>query len=292
MKAYKGFNKDMTCRGFKYEEGKSFETDEAKMCKTGFHACENPIDCLGYYYPNKSVYHEVELDDVSDEREGDSKVVAKKIKIGARLDIAGLCKAAFEYVKSHCTNEHNAEPGKPATAGENGAATAGERGAATAGENGAATAGYRGAAIADNYGAATAGNYGAATAGNYGAATAGNCGAATAGENGAATAGNCGAATAGNYGAATAGNCGAATAGERGAATSRGSSAAGKNGLSVARGSNVRVKGGIGAILVIAEEGGDYNIKDWKAVVVDGQTVKADTWYKLSNGKLVEQKED
>ena len=253
MKAYKGFNNDMTCRDFKYEEGKSFETDKAKMCETGFHACENPIDCLGYYYPNKSVYHEVELDDVSDEREGDSKVVAKKIKIGARLDIAGLCKATFEYVKSHCTNKYNAEPGKPATAGENGAATAGYRGAATAG--------YRGAA--------------------------------TAGENGAATAGKNGAATAGENGAATAGKNGAATAGKNGAATSRGSSSTGKNGLSVARGNGVKVQGGLGAILVIAEENDyNYDIKEWKAVVVDGETIKADTWYQLVDGELQEVKED
>ena len=104
-----------------------------------------------------------------------------------------------------------------------------------------------------------------------------------------ATAGYRGAATAGNCGAATAGNCGAATAGYSGAATSRGSSASGENGLSVARGNNVRVKGGLGAILVIAEENeSDYDIKHWKAVVVDGENIKADTWYKLEDGELVE----
>ena len=50
-----------------------------------------------------------------------------------------------------------------------------------------------------------------------------------------------------------------------------------------------KVKGGIGAILVIAEERDDtYDIVDWKAVVVDGEVVKADTWYRLENGELVE----
>ena len=103
------------------------------------------------------------------------------------------------------------------------------------------------------------------------------------------TAGNRGAATAGNYGAATAGYYGAATAGDRGAATSRGKSASGENGLSVARGNGVKVKGGLGAVLVIVEENStDYDIKEWKAVVVDGEKVKADTWYKLENGELVE----
>lgn len=80
-----------------------------------------------------------------------------------------------------------------------------------------------------------------------------------------------------------------ATAGNYGAATARGKVSTGSNGLSVARGNNVQVKGGIGAILVIAEEKEDtYDIVDWKAVVVDGKIVKADTWYRLENGELVE----
>lgn len=53
MKAYKGFNKDMTCRGFQYEEGKTYETDKAELCKEGFHACENPLDCFNYYAPER-----------------------------------------------------------------------------------------------------------------------------------------------------------------------------------------------------------------------------------------------
>lgn len=88
---------------------------------------------------------------------------------------------------------------------------------------------------------------------------------------------------------ATAGDYGAATAGDYGAATSRGSASVGANGIACARGNNVRVKGGLGAILVIAEEQPtDYNIAHWKAVEVDGETVKADTWYRLVDGKLVE----
>ena len=99
MKAYKGFNKDMTCRGFKFEEGKTYEEKEARLCEKGFHACLNPLDCMGYYFLNDSVYHEVELDGVSDERHAeDTKVAAKKITIGARLDIAGMVKGAIDFV--------------------------------------------------------------------------------------------------------------------------------------------------------------------------------------------------
>ena len=321
IKAYKAFDKDLSCRGFKYEVGKEYEeTGDIKVCEKGFHACPYPLDVFGYYAPAGSRFCEVEQSGKINDSKSD-KVCSSKIRIGAELDIRGLVKAAVSYVKERCTNECNAEPGKPATAGDSGAATAGDSGAATAGDRGAATAGNYGAATAGDSGAATAGNYGAATAGDYGAATAGNYGAATAGDCGAATAGNYGAATAGDYGAATAGNrgaatagdsgaatagyrgaatagdsgaatagdCGAATAGDNGAATARGKASTGSNGLSVARGKNVQVKGGIGAILVIAEERDDtYDIVDWKAVVVDGEVVKADTWYRLENGELVE----
>ena len=241
IKAYKAFDKDLSCRGFKYEVGKEYEeTGDIKACNKGFHACPYPLDVFGYYAPAGSRFCEVEQSGKIDDSESD-KVCSSKIRIGAELDIRGLVKAAVSYVKERCTNECNAEPGKPATAGYRGAATAGYRGAATAGYSGAATAG--------DYGAATAGDSGAATAGYRGAATAGDCGAATA----------------------------------------RGKASTGSNGLSVARGNNVQVKGGIGAILVIAEEKEDtYDIVDWKAVVVDGEVVKADTWYRLENGDLVE----
>ena len=207
--AYKGFKRNMTCRGFQYEEGQTYETDEAKLCKEGFHACENPIDMLHYYSPGDSEYHEVKMEGVSDERSEDSKVVAKKITVGAKIGVPAICQLTFEYVKSHCTNENNAEAGKPETAGDRGAATAGVSGAATAGDYGAAT--------------------------------------------------------------------------------SIGSSSVGVNGLAVARGNGCKVKGGLGAMLVIAEENDDdSDIKEWKAVIVDGETIKADTWYKLVDGELKE----
>ncbi|WP_458783070.1 DUF7666 domain-containing protein, partial [Phocaeicola dorei] len=182
LKTYKAFDKDLSCRGFKYEVGKEYEeTGDIKACEKGFHACPYPLDVFGYYAPAGSRFCEVEQSGKIDDSESD-KVCSSKIRIGAELDIRGLVKAAISFVKERCTNECNAEPGKPATAGDSGAATAGDYGAATAGNRGAATAG--------DYGAATAGNRGAATAGDRGAATAGNRGAATAGNRGAATAGN------------------------------------------------------------------------------------------------------
>nr|DAH03879.1 MAG TPA: hypothetical protein [Caudoviricetes sp.] len=193
LKTYKAFDKDLSCRGFKYEVGKEYEeTGDIKACEKGFHACPYPLDVFGYYAPAGSRFCEVEQSGKIDGSESD-KVCSSKIRIGAELDIRGLVKAAVSFVKERCTNECNANPGKPATAGDYGAATA------------------------------------------------------------------------------------------------RGKASTGSNGLSVARGNNVQVKGGIGAILVIAEEKEDtHDIVDWKAVLVDGEIVKADTWYRLENGELVE----
>jgi hypothetical protein len=100
VKAYKGFNKDMTCRGFQYKEGETYHEDKAELCESGFHACEDPIDCLAYYEPSTSTYHEVEIDEVDKQRGNDSKVCGKEIKIGAEIDLFGICKAHFEYIKT------------------------------------------------------------------------------------------------------------------------------------------------------------------------------------------------
>ena len=107
MKSYKGFNKDMTCKGFQFKEGETFEHDgEVKLCKSGFHACLNPLECWNHYDILKSEFHEVELDGVSDERDGNrTKVVARKITIGAKMDIKSMVKASVEFVLNSVKKE-------------------------------------------------------------------------------------------------------------------------------------------------------------------------------------------
>ena len=183
IKAYKGFDKDLKCRGRQYTDGvEDHVSDVARLCKEGVHACERPLDVFRYYVPADSVYHEVELAGVLDEHKEDSKICGTDIKVKGKLDIAGLVKAQIEYTKSHCTNKYNAGARGAASAGEFGAASAGNHGAASAGEFGAATAGEFGAASAGYRGVASAGNYGAASAGYGGAAT--SRGKSSVGENG------------------------------------------------------------------------------------------------------------
>ena len=134
---YKGMDKDMKCRGFQYEVGGEYETDKAKACECGFHACEYPLDVFNYYPPAGSRFFEVEQSGSISKSDEDTKVASTKIKIGAELSITGLVKAAVEYTKERCTQDE-------------GASATGIRGAASAtGDQGAASAtGYQGAASA------------------------------------------------------------------------------------------------------------------------------------------------
>ena len=154
----------MTCRDFQYKEGESYEEPSAKACERGFHACEYPLDCLGYYSPNESVYHVVEQSGEISRHSDDTKVASTKIKIGAEINIAGLVKAAIEYTMKRVNPEAKADE---------------RQGASSA---------------TGDYGASSAtGDYGASSAtGDYGASSAtGNCGASSAtGYKGASSAGD------------------------------------------------------------------------------------------------------
>ena len=273
MRAFKGFNKDLTCRGYQYEEGKEFHTERAECCDTGFHACEYPLDCFGYYDPAHSVFHEVELSGEMDKSRDNTKVCATDIKIGARLSIAGLVKMAIDFTMSKVNKEAGSDErhGFASATGDYGASSA-------TGNYGASSAtGYKGASSAT-------GNYGASSAtGNYGASSA-----------------------TGDYGASSAtGNCGASSAtGYKGA-----SSVSDPTGVAVAWGHEARAKGCKGAHLILSDwkyvgarySDGDYmdpyDKESWeltgaKMVVVDGEKIKEDTYYRCIEGEIVEVTED
>ena len=171
MKCYKGFDKDLKCRGYQYEIGREYEEQEAEICSKGFHACEYPLDVFGYYDPASSRYCEVDLD-ANGQTDGDSKRVGKHIKIGAEIGIPGIAKASVEYIKNQ-VNWGNSEESN--TGNYSAATNTGDRSAATnTGDRSAATnTGYRSAATSTgNYSAATNTGYcsAATNTGNYSAA--------------------------------------------------------------------------------------------------------------------------
>ena len=96
MKCYKGFDKNLQCRGFQYEVGKTYETDKADICSCGFHACENPLDVFSYYNPT-SRFCEVDLD-ANDQTHDDSKRVGKTIRIETEIGLSGLIKAGVKFI--------------------------------------------------------------------------------------------------------------------------------------------------------------------------------------------------
>ena len=135
IKSYKGFNKDMTCKNFQYEEGKEYETERAKACECGFHACEYPLDCFSYYNPAQSVFHEVLQSGEMSKNDDDTKVASTKIKIGASINIAGIVKAAIEYTTKRIKKEANSDEdyGASSATGNCGASSAtGYKGASSA----------------------------------------------------------------------------------------------------------------------------------------------------------------
>ena len=280
IESFKGFNKDMTCKGFQYKEGREYEERNAKVCESGFHACEYPLDVFKYYDPAKSVFREVEQSGELSRNGDDSKVSSTKIKIGASINIAGLVKAAIEYTTKRVKKENDSDEdyGASSATGDYGASSA-------TGNYGASSAtGYKGASSATgNYGASSAtGNYGASSAtGDYGASSA-------TGYKGASSA-------TGDYGASSAtGNCGASSA-----TGYKGESIAGdKESIAVAWGYKSKAKGVLGSYLVFADwEGNEkeywapdsWILKGAKMVQVDGTIIKEDTWYIIENGDIIEE---
>lgn len=131
---YKGFNKDMTCKGFQYEEGKEYHEEEATVCEKGFHACEYPLDCFNYYNPVESVFHEVELGEDAHGDRNDTKKCSKSIKVGSRLDIAGIIKAAINYTTKNCIDGKSAGNQSALSGGDQSALSGGNRSVLRGGE--------------------------------------------------------------------------------------------------------------------------------------------------------------
>ena len=126
MKACKGFDKNLRCRGFQYEVGGEYTEETAELCNRGPHACENPLDTLRYYRPGDSRYCEVEIEDNGQRSSYDSKVCGKHIKIGAEIGLKGVINAGVRFVFDKCESatEENAsgESGNAAASGLRGTA--------------------------------------------------------------------------------------------------------------------------------------------------------------------------
>ena len=181
--SYKGFDTELKCRGFQFEIGGSYQHEgHVQACRSGFHACEHPLDVFGYYAPAHSRFAIVEQSGELDRHDDDTKIASAEITIKAEISVPQMIEAAVKWVFDRA----DWKKGNSVKADGAGASATGDRGAASAtGDRGAASAtGYSGAASAtgDSGAASATGDSGAASATGYsGAASAtGYSGAASA----------------------------------------------------------------------------------------------------------------
>ena len=98
--SYKAFGKNMQCLNFQYEVGKEYEMDgEIKCCTRGFHACKSPMEVWDYYDMLNSRYAEVEQSGKIEKEENSTKVCSSRIKIKAELKLADIINIGVEWLK-------------------------------------------------------------------------------------------------------------------------------------------------------------------------------------------------
>ena len=266
IKGYKGFKPDMTCRDFKYEVGKEYETDKAKTCETGFHFCENPFDVWGYYPPcgedgRLNRFCEVEGSGETDCSKPD-KTACSHIRIGDEIGLQGIIKAGVKFIMDKAAGDGE----KESNTGDRSAATN------TGNQSAATNTGYQSAATnTGNYSAATNTGYQSAATNTGYQSAATNTGYQSAATN---TGYQSAATNTGNYSAASVG---------------------GRESVAIVTGKDSMAKGAPGCWIVLTErgdwDGTTFPIKCVKAFKVDGEKIKPDTFYKLENGEAVEVKE-
>ena len=319
---FKGFDKDLKCRGFQYEVGKTYDLKgEVECCKRGFHFCENPLEVFYYYTPNNSRFCQVEGGGSVDTSKIDSKVATSHIHISEEIGLNGLIDEGVKYILNKVELNHKKDQ---TTREKSVASTTRDQSAAIC------TGSYSSATSTGNYSVSTnSGHQSLATStGNYSVST--NSGAQSV----AANTGNHSASTNNGYHSAAinVGDCSVATntsrysvsantgfysvsinsgndslatnTGYKSSATNSGKQSAaisigdkslatvqGNESVAIVTGKDSMACGTLGSWIVLTERGdfdGEINpIKEVKAFKVDGVNIKENIPYKLVNGQAI-----
>ena len=280
MKLYKGMNKDMKClHGYQFEVGKTYETESAKLCKEGFHACEFPLDCFTFYAPGDgSRYFEVELNATEEKNMSDTKRVGTRISILRELSLSDLAACTASHISGRTDSIE---------------------------ENGAVATNTEIRSMASNTGdysiASNTGDYSVALNTGF-QSMASNTGFQSMASNTGlhSIASNSGfksmASNTGDYSVAS--NTGdysvASNTGFRSMASNTGfrsmASNTGCGGIAVAVGAHSCASASLGGAICLCEYH-NGSLAAIKAAIVDGTSIKADTLYTLINGEFVEVRE-
>ena len=297
--SFKGFDRDMRCRDHQFEIGQTYTHDGPVVaCKSGYHACEHPLDVLAYYAPGHSRYAVVTQGGNLARHDDDSKIASSVIAIKAELTIRGLVAAAIEYTFARTPKKVNKSTTTPkggcATSGDGAnSATSGYRAhsatsgdgahSATSGEGAhSATSGDGAHSATSGYGAhsATSGDRANSATSGHGAnsATSGHrAHSATSGDGAhSATSGYRAHSATSGYGANS------ATSGYRARAETSGAHAVAAN-----AGNGPARAGASGAIFIVERNQRDEIIAVFASRVGENG-IKANTWYALREGKPVE----
>ncbi|EAB8057531.1 hypothetical protein ABK303_000645 [Salmonella enterica subsp. enterica serovar Anatum] len=291
---FKGFNKDLKCRGFQFAIGETFHHDgKVEACGSGFHACECPFDVFSYYPPAESRYAETISFGITDSEEGgDTKIASSSITIKDELTLPQFIQRGIEWIWSKIDKSLEQQ----IMCGSWSAATnTGNRSAATnTGYQSAATnTGYQSAATNTGYqsAATNTGDWSAATNTGYQSA------ATNTGDWSAATnTGSWSAATnTGNRSAATnTGNRSAATnTGYQSAATNTGNRSAaevsGSQSVAASLGIEGKARASEGGAIVLCYRDEDGELIHIRASKVGENGIMPNTWYQLDkDGEFVE----
>ena len=101
MYVYKMFNPGLVCRDYQFKEGVN-ECEHATCARNGFHAAENPLDCLSYYSDfEKSECWLCYADGEVHEDGSDSKISCTRLEILRRLGKVEYLAEALRYMIRH-----------------------------------------------------------------------------------------------------------------------------------------------------------------------------------------------
>ncbi|EAR7790395.1 hypothetical protein E0G06_06460 [Salmonella enterica] len=273
---FKGFNKNLKCRDFQFEIGKTFHHDgKVEACGSGFHACECPFDVFSYYPPAESRYAETISFGVIDREEiGDTKIASASITIKAELTLPQFIQRGIEWIWSKIDKSLEQQI---MTGYQSAATNTGYRSAAT-------NTGYRSAATnTGNQSAATnTGNQSAATNTGYQSAAT-NTGYRSAATN----TGYRSAATNTGYRSA------ATNTGYQSAATNTGNQSAaevsGSQSVAASLGIEGKARASEGGAIVLCYRDEDGELIHIRASKVGENGIMPDTWYQLDeDGEFVE----
>ena len=275
IKSYKAFDKNMQCRGFQYEVGKEYEMDgEIKCCERGFHACKSPMDVWDHYDMLNSRFAEVEQSGKIEEEENSTKICSSRIKIKAALKLADIINIGVEWLKDITSptkvktdiakNDNGGDSAKIGSSGYS--AQIGSSGYyAQIGSSG------------DYAQIGSSGDYAKIGSSGYSAQIGSSGYSAQIGSSG--------------YSAQIGSSGDSAKIGSSGDYAQINST--GEDSVIMCAGNNSRAKAKIGSWITLAEwewngEKNHYVPVCVKTEYVDGENIKADTWYQLQKGEFIE----